>query len=66
MKIKTKKQQVIKALECMENGIYCPYTIEWLTDTIEWFYKWRYITKAECEAMCNRVIKIINLYKIHK
>jgi hypothetical protein len=60
MKIKTKKVQVVKALDCMERNIYCPYTIEWIIDTIDWLYKWRYITENECEMLCNRVIKVIS------
>lgn len=52
--------EIDKALQSYEN--YKPYhtrKIEWISDRICWCWKWKKITKAQMEELCDRVIKVL-------
>jgi len=38
---------------------YHQHSIDWITDRIDWCWKFRKITKDQMEELCDRVIKII-------
>ena len=52
--------EIDKALQSYEN--YKPYhtrNIEWISNRISWCWKWRKITRAQMEELCDRVIKVL-------
>ena len=52
-------QQLCNAIDALECGRYCPYTISQITDKIAWLWKWRKISRAEMEVLTNKVIEIL-------
>lgn len=52
-------QQLCNAIDALERGRYCPYTIAQITDKITWLWKWRKISRLEMEVLSNKVIEIL-------
>lgn len=52
--------EIDKALQSYENNKpYHPKRMEWITDRITWCWKWKKITKAQTDELCDRVIAIL-------
>lgn len=52
-------QLLLKTLDAIESGKYSDLDIHWCSDTIWWLWKFRKITKEQCDDACNRVIAIL-------
>ena len=52
-------QQLCNAIDALECGRYCPYTVAQITDKIAWLWKRRKISRAEMEVLTNKVIEIL-------
>lgn len=48
--------QAIKSYE--EHRQFHPRTLSWLSDRIDWCWKWRKITEEQCDELCNRMVEI--------
>ena len=54
------EKQIDKALQEYEDfAPYPQHNIEWITNRIDWAWKWRKISKELMESFCDRAIKII-------
>lgn len=42
-----------------ENKVYHRFTISWITDRIDWCWKFRKITEDQLEELTNRVINVL-------
>ena len=53
-------EEIDKALKSYEE--FKPYhtkSLEWITDRIYWCHKWKKLTQAQIEELCDRVIVIM-------
>lgn len=56
-KINKRYALVLDTLDRLERGMYTGgLDIHWVGDSIGWLWKWKKITRAEMEDLCNRVI----------
>ena len=54
-------EEINKALSSYEEyKAYHPYKLEWITDRIDWCWKWRKITEEQKNELCDRVISIFD------
>lgn len=66
MKSKTEKINkryalVLDTLDRLERGMYTGnLDIYWCGNSIDWLWKWKKITRAEMESLCDRVIALCN------
>ena len=42
-----------------ENGWYNPFLLSDITDTIEWLYRFKHISREEMSGMADRVVNIM-------
>lgn len=58
-KINKRYALVLDTLDRLERGMYTGnLDIYWCGDSIAWLWKWKKITKAEMESLCDRVIAL--------
>lgn len=38
---------------------YKQYSIDWICSYIDWCWKWRKITEAQKDELCDRIIKVM-------
>lgn len=58
-------QEIDKALKRFENLQYPIHSIEWITNRIDWCFRFKHITEKQMNALADRaiqVLKIVNLY----
>lgn len=48
--------EIDQALTRLERGLYPIRSIDWVTERIDWCWKWRKITREQLELLCDRVI----------
>ncbi len=54
-------KEIDNALQCYEdNKPYHTKSIEWITDRIDWCWKFRHITKEQMEELADRACKILD------
>ena len=52
--------EINKALSSYElNKPYHTHSIDWICNRIDWCWKWKKITEAQKDELCNRVIEIL-------
>lgn len=60
-KINKRYALVLDTLNRLERGQYTgSLDIYWIGDSIDWLWKWKKITRAEMESLCDRVIALCN------
>lgn len=47
---------VLDTLDCLETNKYTGLDLFWCLCSIDWLWKWKKITKAEFDALCERVM----------
>ena len=59
---------LINTIERYENFQYVDRALSfsWCCASIDWLWKWRKITEAEMESLCDRMIAIMRMYKVYK
>lgn len=61
---------LIKTIERYENFQYVnggqssgALSFSWCCDSISWLWKWRKISEAEKDSLCDRMINIMEMYR---
>ena len=57
-------QKIDKALKQHENHKYYERSLESIADYIDWAWKWRKITEAEKDEVCDRICALLEEERI--
>ncbi len=59
-------EKINKALKQHENYKYCERSLESIANYIGWAWKWRKITEAEKDEVCNRICVLLERDRLWK
>ena len=58
-------KRINKALDAMEQGRYAGLKLGWITERIDWLWKFRHITREQMEKLADRTTYIIENYGLN-